>query len=155
MAINKKAGDEDYINCSADPAMWNDAMTGKKSKFAKTSGESVAEQMIRTGLKMKRADNDRMNGLERYRQALSLAPDGKPWYQIFRTCYDTIRTIPALVHSETGNVEDVDTDSEDHCYDRDRYLFMSRPVKPTINKTAQPNLIRRMYLRKLKSYENN
>lgn len=154
MKINQKS-DEDYEYCVADPAMWNDAIQGKKSNKSLTSGESVAEQMIRVGLKMKPADNDRQNGLERYREALSIAPDGKPWYQVFRTCYDTYRTIPALVYPKTGaNVEDVDTDAEDHCYDRDRYFFMSRPSKPrSTTPRDTENLLRRHFILKKKQYE--
>ena len=34
-------------------------------------------------------------------------------------------------------MEDVETDSEDHCYDRDRYFFMSRP-SPMYEKKEKP-----------------
>lgn len=114
--------EENYLLCIADPSMWNDP----------TGGESIAETMLREGLKLMPADNDRINGLARYRQALSIAPDSKPWYQVFSSCVDTIRTIPVLPY-DLRKVEDVDTDVEDHCYDRDRYFFMSRPWK------TQPN----------------
>lgn len=119
--------DYDYMVC--DPSMWTRALGGKV-KQGEVEGESVAEIMLNTGMKLTKGDNNRENGLAKYREVLSTAPDGKPWYQIFSTCRDTIRTIPSLPYDER-KVEDVDTNAEDHCYDRDRYLFMSRPALPT------------------------
>lgn len=135
--IDKKTG-ETYQYCVADPSMWNKTILGEES--AKPEGESIAEQMIEEGLKLIRADNNREHGLERFQDALALMPDGKPEYQVFENCYDTKRTIPALVYDE-HNVEDVDTDGEDHCYDRDRYYFMSRPVKPNIDTNKNLSVI--------------
>ena len=144
MAINKRSG-EDYIYCVADPSMWNKSIGGKGSQ-AIEGGESIAETMVRAGLKMMKADNDRINGLGRYRQVLSIAPDGNPWYQVFNTCENTIRTIPALIY-DTTKIEDVDTDGEDHCYDRDRYFFMSRPTKSYAPKKKEISKIREKYLK--------
>ncbi len=122
-----KENKEEYLYCVADPSMWNDP----------TGGPSIAETMMIEGLKLIAADNDRINGLARFRQALSLAPDGKPWYQVFSTCQDTIRTIPSLLY-DVSKVEDVDTDLEDHAYDRDRYYFMSRPMRSIDVKKIKP-----------------
>ena len=47
---------------------------------------------------------------------------------VFNTCKHFIRTIPALIYSET-QVEDVDTKMEDHIYDEWRYMCMARPIK--------------------------
>jgi len=151
--INTKSK-EDIRYCVSDPAMWNDAVTGKSVRHASTSGESVAERMIKNGVPMIKADNDRLNGLERYRQALALAPDGRPWYQVFTTCYDTIRTIPSLVYNERGNIEDVNTDGDDHCYDRDRYYFMSRPAAPPKLKPPPINKIQRALVQHHAKYLN-
>lgn len=135
--------DREYTYCVADPSMWNRTILGETR--TKPEGQSLAELMTDAGLKMVMADNDRVNGLARYREALSTAPDGKPWYQVFETCIDTIRTIPVLQYDLT-KLEDVDTDLEDHCYDRDRYFFMSRPVKPQEQKKEEISLLRRTYL---------
>jgi hypothetical protein len=113
-----------------DPAIWNRILREGEIKAGQdVEGESYAEIMINAGLKnLIAGDNNRANGWARYREMLSAAPDGKPWYQVFETCYDTIRTIPSLVYSTApSKVEDLDTDGEDHCADRDRYFFMSRP----------------------------
>ena len=124
LGISRKAN-ETYEYCVADPSMWNQILLGG-NKAGEVEGASYAEIMMDAGLRMLKGDNDRFNGMARYREALSMAPDGKPWYQIFSSCYDTARTIPALIYDK-HRVEDVDTDGEDHCYDRDKYLFNSRP----------------------------
>jgi hypothetical protein len=43
--------------------------------------------------------------------------------QIFKTCYNLIRTLPALIHDQR-NIEDLDTNGEDHAADALRYLLM-------------------------------
>jgi hypothetical protein len=47
----------------------------------------------------------------------------------FDCCEDTIRTLPVLQHDDK-DVEDVDTEAEDHAYDETRYAVMSRPWIP-------------------------
>lgn len=49
--------------------------------------------------------------------------------QVFDTCKHFIRTIPALVYSQS-DVEDIDTDCEDHIYDAIRYALMEKPIAP-------------------------
>ena len=48
----------------------------------------------------------------------------QPKLQVFKTCLNTIRTIPSLIHDEY-RPEDVDTKGEDHAPDEGRYLLMS------------------------------
>ena len=133
-----------------DPAMWNKILLGKDKDL--TEGESYAEIMMNAGLPLIRGDNDRMNGLARYREALSIAPDGYPYYQLFDTCRDSIRTIPSLVYDQS-KVEDVDTDGEDHCYDRDRYFFMSRPQAADIRPEPTKTLVQSDYERRKSKYK--
>lgn len=110
------------------------SMKGKKPSSVTPIGESIMEAMNdfwtenEIPLFIKPGDNNRKTGLERVRHWQSEAPDGKPYSQVFSTCKDTIRTYPLLIYKE--GTEDVDTDIEDHCYDRDRYGFMSRPYGP-------------------------
>lgn len=50
---------------------------------------------------------------------------------VFSTCRHFIRTLPALVYSQV-DVEDVDTEGEDHIYDECRYVCMDHPVAPPL-----------------------
>lgn len=54
---------------------------------------------------------------------------------VFNTCRHMIRTLPALVYDQT-NVEDIDTDGEDHAYDSLRYMMMDHPIPPRAHHTA-------------------
>ncbi len=141
---------EDYEYCVADPSLWNKTVLGEDRD--QPEGESIAEIMSVAGLKMIRADNDRINGLGRFREALSLAPDGKPWFQVFSSCKATIRTTPSLPY-DLRKVDDVDTDAEDHCYDRDRYFFMSRPMKPHHLVKKQDPLLKQYFRKLVKKWE--
>lgn len=53
-------------------------------------------------------------------------------FQIFNTCKHFIRTIPNLIYDEK-DVEDIDTDGEDHIYDECRYVLMENPIAPRKN----------------------
>lgn len=133
---------EDYVYCVADPSMWNNAYFGKGAK-AIEQGESIAEAMsMNSGLKMLKGDNDRQNGWSRFREALASSPSGHPYLRFFKTCYHSIRTVPALVYDK-HKVEDVDTDGEDHVGDAIRYILMSRPTAPVHPKPKEVNLIKK------------
>ena len=154
LAVTKK-NNEDYEYAVADPSLWNKILELKDQK--EDQGESRAEIMINAGLRLIKGDNDRENGLAKIREVFSLAPDGKPYYQIFANCSDTIRTYPSLTYDPI-KIEDVDTDGDDHCYDRDRYLFMSRPQQADVEKNEERTIIQTHYeklVRKMKSEEQN
>jgi hypothetical protein len=55
-------------------------------------------------------------------------------------CRDSIRTLPALQH-DANNIEDVDTDGEDHAADDIRYACMSRPYSRPSNEEAIKRLV--------------
>jgi hypothetical protein len=50
-------------------------------------------------------------------------------FYVFNTCKHFIRTFPNLVYDEK-NVEDVDSNGEDHLYDAVRYVAMRNPIAP-------------------------
>jgi hypothetical protein len=54
--------------------------------------------------------------------------NGIPMIQIYSDCSHFIRTIPALILDE-HNIEDVETDAEDHVYDEACHVMMNRPVR--------------------------
>lgn len=145
LGINKKSG-ENYEYMTADPSMWNKILLGGKS--ADDTGESYAEIMMEEGLNMVKGDNDRVNGMAKFREMLSVGTDGRPRLQVFESCYDTIRTVPALIY-DAHRVEDIDTDSEDHVYDMCRYFMMSRPSSPEVQQ-PKVNKIRQAKMRRLR-----
>jgi len=108
----KTRGDKIRITL-ADPSMWT-----KKSYEDRLT--SSAEEYQKAGVRLTQADNDRIRGLRRVREFLADAEDGRPGIQVFSTCRNLIRTLPALPHDE-HNPEDVDSDAEDHGYDALRY----------------------------------
>ncbi len=67
-----------------------------------------------------------MGGWDQVRARLKGDPDGNPMLIVFDTCIDTIRTLPMMQH-DPDRLEDLQTDSEDHCVDELRYACMSRP----------------------------
>jgi len=120
--------------------------------FAKLGGrDSIADVFrrelgipIRAGRTLQK--DARKNRLALTHQYLSTASDGRPYLQVHVTCKNTIRTLPELVYSIT-DLEDVDTDGEDHAYDSlslgllstVAYANKSGPIKadikePTIKK---------------------
>lgn len=102
---------------------------GDPSIFIRNGGPSIAESMAQC--RWRRADNKRLPGWEQIRQRLAGDTDGRPMIYFGDNCEDTIRTLPVLQHDE-DNVEDLDTDGEDHAADEIRYACMSRPWKPRL-----------------------
>lgn len=100
--------------------------------FSSNGGPSIAETMARHGVAWQRADNKRvtgrgaLGGWAQMRSRLIGLSEGEPMLVCFKTCVDSIRTIPMLVH-DTANIEDLDTNMEDHAADEWRYACMSRP----------------------------
>lgn len=104
----------------ADPAIFNDGGT-----------ESVARLMERQGVYFEPGDNRRIDGKMQIHHRLAFDENGIPLLYFFSTCKHMIRTLPALVYDET-DVEDVDTDGEDHAYDDLRYICMRNPISARV-----------------------
>jgi hypothetical protein len=121
---------EERIQVSlADPSMWTERSLERQTVTS-------AQVYERHGVRLKRADNDRILGVRKMHDALKARPvkvptaDGEgveekmlPGLVIFSTCQNLIRTLPSLPY-DTVHVEDVDTDAEDHLYDCARYGLM-------------------------------
>lgn len=124
------------IQCTyADPSMW--AAKNQQGIVSSTADEYGHEQIPLT-----QADNDRMEGKRKVDRLLLPLPDGKPGFQVFSSCRNFIRTFPALPYNTRGNVEDVDTEAEDHAYDALKYALTRtdttpRPNKPKTKQTWQ------------------
>ena len=112
------------IHGVADPAI-----------YQRNGGESIGELMEREGVYWDKADNTRSAGKAQLHNRLAFDGWGIPMLYVFSTCKHFIRTIPSLVYSQV-NVEDVDTDGEDHIYDECRYVCMENPCAPPMRSTA-------------------
>lgn len=95
------------------------------SIFTRDGGPCIAEEFYKAGANFHRADNKRVPGWQQVRRRL-VGDDGKPLLYFLETCDDSIRTLPILQHDEK-NLEDLDTDGEDHAADELRYACMARP----------------------------
>jgi len=109
------------IHGIADPAIWDSS-----------GGESIADIMERAGVYFDKADHARISGKMQIHNRLAFDEDGKAMLYVFSNCRQFIRTMPTLVYDE-ADVEDVDTDCEDHIYDETRYVAMERKIKPREN----------------------
>ena len=109
----------------ADPAIWDGS-----------SGESIADVMERAGVYFDKADHARISGKVQVHNRLAFDENGRAMLYAFSSCRQFIRTIPALVYSQT-DVEDVDTSCEDHIYDETRYVAMERKIKPRVTVQAK------------------
>ena len=105
--------------------------------FQENGGESIAAVMEKEGVWWDKGDHSRIPGKMQIHNRLAMDDEGKPMLYVFSTCKHCIRTLPALVYSET-DVEDVDTKQEDHIYDELRYVCMANPINPP-NKKPDPD----------------
>ena len=106
----------------ADPAIWD-----------KSRGESIARMMEKhpNYIHFRPGKNNRLSGLMQYHYRMHFDDNGECLFQVFNTCPNVIRTLPALVY-DAKNVEDIDTEGEDHIYDAIRYGLMEYIVAPRI-----------------------
>ena len=108
------------ISGVADPSIWD-----------KSRGESIARVMEKHPyyIHFKPGKNDRLSGLMQFHYRMHFDENGECLFQVFNTCKQTIRTLPALVYDEK-KVEDINTEGEDHIYDALRYGLMEYTVAP-------------------------
>lgn len=103
-----------------DPAIWGSDGT-----------ESIGSLFERERVYFEKGDNARIDGKMQMHHRLAFDDNGVPMLYVFNTCKHFIRTVPNLVYDET-NVEDIDTDGEDHIYDECRYVCMKNPIAAPI-----------------------
>lgn len=114
-----------------DPNLRGRAVRGvaDPAVFASQGTESVAALMEREGVFFDKADHSRLSGLAQVHHRLAFDGEGLPMLYLFSTCAHARRTLPALTYDQ-ANVEDVDSDGEDHIYDELRYICMANPISP-------------------------
>ena len=113
------------IHRVGDPAIWGSQ-----------SGESIGDLMERERVYFEKGENSRLDGKMQVHHRLAFDDDGRPMMYVFNTCRNFIRTVPNLVYDEK-DVEDVDTDGEDHIYDMLRMVAMENPIAPPVKKAPR------------------
>ena len=99
-----------------DSSCWN------KTGF----GPSIAETMMRCGVRWTPSDRNRIQGkMEIHRRLADDPRTNEPRLRVFSNCSNTVKQLAAIPLSKT-NSEDVDTKAEDHAYDALRYMLMTR-----------------------------
>lgn len=101
-----------------DPAIWGSDGT-----------ESIGALMERERVYFQKGDHARIDGKMQVHHRLAFDDAGVPMLYVFEGCKHFIRTVPNLVYDES-DVEDIDTDGEDHIYDELRYVCMENPIAP-------------------------
>jgi phage terminase large subunit len=110
-----------------DPAIW-----AKKGDSELSGAEKMQwkyKELKKQAINLQRGNNERVIGWGQVREYLKpFVRNGQQLakLQVFKTCTNLIRTLPALVYDK-NRVEDVDSDGEDHAPDSIRYGIMSRP----------------------------
>ncbi len=102
----------------ADPSIFDES---------RGSDGSVAKIFERSKLYFEPADNSRKAGKMQVHYRMRFDSDGYPMMYVFSTCKDFIRTMKTLVY-DIHDVEDIDTQCEDHIYDETRYVCMRLPI---------------------------
>lgn len=135
----------------ADPAIW--AKSGASA--VALSGAEIMEQtytrlhkdaMRRRYLRLLKGDNNRVIGWGMFRERLKprLTSTGEmvAGIQFFETCTNAIRTIPGLIY-DNNNIEDCDSDGEDHAGDSVRYFLMTNPKRSRTAEEEEELLFRK------------
>lgn len=113
------------VDSVADPAIWD-----------ASRGERIAETAERYGIYFSPGDNARIPGWMQVHYRLQFDDNGYARMYIFKGCNAFTRTIPLMMYSQT-KPEDLDTDMEDHVADEVRYMCMSRPIKPVVERKTE------------------
>lgn len=108
-----------------DPAIWGSQ-----------TGESIGDMMERERVFFEKGDHARYDGKMQVHHRLAFDELGYPMLYVFNTSKHFIRTFPNLIYDES-NVEDIDTEGEDHSYDELRYVCMKNPIAARENKASK------------------
>lgn len=109
-----------------------DCFAKRANPFGGGQGPATAEIFRRHGLKLTPGDPDREQKMKQFHARLTIPEGGVfagklPMMLIYNTCEQFIRTVPDLV-VDSNNIEDIDTDGEDHIYDEACHIMMARPI---------------------------
>ena len=116
---NRRQGN---IQTWLDPSCWQRQPNSPKPIAGAPPDKSIASDYRKRGVHVLQAYNDRLGGKRLVHTGLRVQPDGMPRLLIYSTCTNLVRTLPNLPRDK-NRPEDVDTSSDDHCYDSLKYLL--------------------------------
>ena len=133
--IDLTTAEEKIAYTVASPDLWS------RRQETKVTGDELMRKAGLLGLQ--KANNERVNGWRILREYLTPYVDMNlkcqtAKLQVFSTCLNLIRTLPALIHDD-HDVEDVSDKSEDHGPESIRYGVMSRPPITVSPETVKAN----------------
>lgn len=144
--VNTLSEGETYTYSVADPSIF--ARTGFVDA---AGGQTIAESFARHGITFIPGSNRRVDGWSLMHKYLYWDKETIPKILYFNTCFDSIRTIPTLIHDDK-KPEDLNTNGEDHAADTDRYFLMTIHE----SKTAPPKTkVERMLAERKKQTDYN
>jgi hypothetical protein len=112
---------ERYIFDVIDPSVFSsDGRDTTIIDEMRQEAKKRADDGCKNPLRLEPASNERIGGWNVVKENLLYTQDSPPKLQVFTSCPNLIRTLPALVHDPV-RVEDVDSDGEDHAPDGLRY----------------------------------
>lgn len=118
-----------WSGCVADPSIFTrlgkDSIYEDLRKAAKEGGHKLS---------FGKAKTERVAGWQRLRQFLEFSAVERPespglW--VCENCFDWLRTVPLMVR-DSKNMDDLDTETEDHAADETRYACMSYSTKVVV-----------------------
>ncbi len=116
-------GEEVYATL-APPDLWS---------RSQESGRCRADMFAAEGVPFTKTSNARLDGWAAVRELLRDAPDGKPYIQIFSTCVELIKCLPALIHDKK-HTGDADTEPHEYTHMPDALrgfaVYWHRPAPP-------------------------
>lgn len=117
-----------FFNLTLDDIGWIRADTQLFNKLSDSHTKSMASLFYDVderyrGL-LKPADKDRIAGWGIFRNWLSIAPDGLPYYQITSNCNNGIRELQGA-YRDDNIVEDISSECAAHFLDQQRYKLRS------------------------------
>lgn len=118
-------------------------------------GPTTMEVFAKYSLFFSKGDSTRTLKIRQFHERLRIGEDGSPMVRIYDICTHFIRTIP-LLQADPNNVEDIDTNLEDHVYDEACHIFMARPITPKVKprrKSSYEKRIERLYKGNADDYE--
>ncbi len=139
--IQKIMANEPLDAVFGDPSMWiRNPLSWKSDATPMYSTRSIGHCLSSFIPGLVPANNARVSGWQNMAQLMT--GEVPNYYIIAGTCPNLERTIPVMIRDEK-NVEDLDTDLEDHPVDADRYL-LSHITAPVATPAEKPLLQRQI-----------